>query len=131
MITPESGPVPTTEVPVDDVPPESNWPYTGSPTLLREAIDIASRRFFGADPGEAMAVSLEAAVTDALGAATLDVYAELVEREVKARLAVLETKLRAQLADRIEAARPLGDVTENVLIASGMTSAARIVRGER
>lgn len=113
MTTPPPGPVPAG----DGLPPgESGWPYTDTTAPApQNLLDIAARRFFGADPGEAMAVSLEAAVTEVLAAAA----------------AVLETELRTFLADQIEAARPLGDIKEHVLIASGMASAARIVRGER
>jgi hypothetical protein len=73
---------------------------------------MAAARFFGADPGEPMAVSLEAAVTAVLAAA--------------------EKQIRARVAADIEAARPLDTgCTENVLIASGLATAARIARGER
>jgi hypothetical protein len=59
-----------------------------------------------------MAVSLEAAVTEVLAAA--------------------EKRFRAEASAAIEAARPIDNgVTENVLISSGLATAARIVRSER
>jgi hypothetical protein len=108
MTTPEPEPVPT-----DDVPRgESGWPYATAPTTPQHLLDIAARRFFGADPGEPMAVSLEAAVTEVLAAA--------------------EKQIRARIADDIEAAQPLDTgCTENVLIGSGLATAARIARSER
>lgn len=87
------------------------WPYEGRP-VAKELLDIAARRFFGADPGEPIAVSLEAAVAEVLAAAG--------------------KQIRAQIAEEIEAARPLDrGCTENVLIASGLATAARIARSER
>lgn len=47
---------------LDPVSDHSSWPYGPSKAVL----DAASRRFFGADPGEHMAVSLEAAVAAAI-----------------------------------------------------------------
>ena len=102
MTASDPGPVP---------PGETSWSHE-RPQVPQQLLDIAARRFFGADPGEPQAVSLEAAVGEVLAAA--------------------EKQLRAQIADDIEAARPIDNgVTENVLIASGLATAARIARSER
>jgi hypothetical protein len=102
MTAPDPGPVP---------PGETSWSHERA-QVPKQLLDIAARRFFGADPGEPMAVSLEAAVTEVLAAA--------------------EKRIRVQVAADIEAARPLDTgCTENVLIASGLTTAARIARSAR
>jgi hypothetical protein len=102
VTTSDPGPVP---------PGETSWSHERA-QVPQQLLDIAAARFFGADPAEAMAVSLEAAVTEVLAAA--------------------EKQIRAQVAADIEAARPLDTgCTENVLIASGLATAARIARSER